>query len=70
MELINRNNLEKNKFDLSEENKDKEGKNIMEIKPKIEFVKDRMDSLFFSGVIKKDNNKKKYLQHLLQQKMD
>ena len=58
MELINRNNLEKNKFDLSEENKEKEGKNIMEIKPKIEFVKDRMDSLFFSGVIKKDNNEK------------
>ena len=56
IELINKNNLDKDKLKLPCKNKEKEEE--IKLKPKIEFVKDRMDSLFFSGIIKKDNEGK------------
>ncbi len=59
IQLINRNNLDKNKINLPGKNIDKnkdndKDKEIM-LKPQIEFVQDRMDSLFFGGIIKKDD---------------
>ena len=48
VELINKKNMDEKKFNLHSKSKEKEIKLPPE-KEKIEFVKDRMDSLFFSG---------------------
>ena len=61
LELINRNNMEENKFNLRGKNKQKE------IKLKQEFIKDRMDSLFFSG-IEKQKEKEKEDNEIIEQK--
>ena len=53
LELINRNNMDESKYNLHSKNKQKE------IKPKQEFSKDRMDSLYFSGIEKQKEIKPK-----------
>ena len=58
IELINKKNMDEQKFNLHSKKKEKEIKTSPE-KVKIEFVKDRMDSLFFAG---KENEKKEEIE--------
>ena len=62
LELINRNNMDESKYNLHSKNKQKEKK------PKQEFSKDRMDSLFFSGIEKQKEKKPK--QEFIKDRMD